>query len=409
MVTKLNLLKDNKFKIKSNINMEIIIPAEEHSCIRKKLNINLEKYTVLAGVNNSGKTSIVRAIINHKDLGDYEKIYIPAENIKPKEGVLKNTASGDSFYKIIEDILNPIFKGSILDDLIKKFDESSDKVDFIRGVNNILRNFGVDKKELDIKIPQDKFKEGVIIKIAEGIVKDLYKTEIKEVNIDDVGMGTQRLIIAALIQYYERNKMGNDKKTLLIIEEPEIYLHPKWKSSLHNALIKLSETENIKVLITTHDPYFIDMAKGQKIYRIFRNESHNDATDIEEIKKNDFLLPYKSSSEINYFIFELPTKTYFLELYEHIFDLFKAKEGIVYENSELNEFNKWIISQISSKTVIRLKGPNNPQVSSTRHSIGHPRETVNITPEDLKKGIEEMKILHSLLKQTKVLNKINNT
>lgn len=378
--------------------MEIIIPAEKDSCIREELKINLGNYTVLAGVNNSGKTSIVRALIKHKNLSDYEKIHIPAEIVKPKEAVLKNTAVGDSFYKIIQDILKPIFDESILDNLVKEFDKSSDKVDFIKGVNNILRQFGVDKKEFDIKIPQDKFKEGVIVKIAEGIVRDLYKTDIEEVNIDDVGMGTQRLIIAALIKYYERNKMGDGKKTLLIIEEPEIYLHPKWKSSLHNTLVKLSENKNIKVLITTHDPYFIDIAKDQKIYKVFRNEDRDDATNIEEIKKESFLLPYNSSSEINYFVFDLPTKTYFLELYENILDLFKAKKGIKDEDKGLKELNKWIIDQNSSGgATIRLKSASNPKVSSTRHSIGHPKETADITEEDLVKGIKEMKILMKIL------------
>ncbi len=378
--------------------MEIIIPGGKDSCIRKELKINLGNYTVLAGVNNSGKTSIVRTLIKHKDLSDYEKIHVPAENVKPKESVLKNTAAGDSFYKIIQDILKPFFNESILDNLIKEFDKSSDKVDFIKGVNNILRDFGVDKKEFDIKIPQDKFKEGVIVKIAEGIVRDLYKTDIEEVNIDDVGMGTQRLIIAALIQYYEINKMDNGKKTLLIIEEPEIYLHPKWKNSLNNTLVKLSENGNIKVLITTHDPYFIDIAKDQKIYKVFRNENHDDATDIEEIKKESFLLPYNSSSEINYFVFDLPTRTYFLELYESMLDLFKARESIIDENKGLNELNKWIIGQNSSENPIRLKSPNNPKVSNTRHSIGHPKETANITEEDLVEGIGEMKILVKILK-----------
>lgn len=378
--------------------MEIIIPAEKYSCIREDLKIDLGKYTVLAGVNNSGKTSIVRALINHKDFADYEKIHIPAENINPEEEVLKNTAKGDSFYKIIQDILKPIFDESILDNLIKEFDKSSDKVDFIDGVNGILRDLGVDKKEFDIKIPQDKFKEGVIVKIAEGIVKDLYKTDIKEVNINNVGMGTQRLIIAALIQYYERNKIGDGKKTLLIIEEPEIYLHPKWKRSLHNTLVKLSDNEDIKVLITTHDPYFIDILKDQKIYKVFRNKDHDDATNIIEIGKKSFLLPYNSSSEINYFVFDLPTKTYFLELHQHMLLLFMAKEGIIEQEGAFNKLNEWIINQKNKGTTIRLKTKTNPEVSSTRHSIGHPRETVSITEEDLSKGISEMAILSSLLK-----------
>lgn len=69
MIPTLNDLIKNKFSgilnntiIKSNINMEITIPAEKDSCIREELNINLENYTVLAGVNNSGKTKTKKFI-----------------------------------------------------------------------------------------------------------------------------------------------------------------------------------------------------------------------------------------------------------------------------------------------------------------------------------------------------------
>jgi len=381
--------------------MKIIIPAEKDSCLRKKLNIDLGNYTVLAGLNNSGKTSIVRALMKHKDLSDYEKIHIPAENVKPKEVELKNTATGDSFYKIIEDILKPIFDKNILNNLVEEFDKSSDRADFIKGINSILRQFGVDKKEFDIKIPQDKFKEGIIVKIAKGIVRDLYKTDIEEVDIDNIGMGTQRLIIAALIQYYESNKISGDKKIFLIMEEPEIYLHPKWKSNLHDALVEFSKNENKKVLITTHDPYFIGKTIGQRIYKVFRDENQDDATDIREIKEGSFLLPYTSSSEINYFVFDLVTKTYFLELYQNTLDLFKVKNGITDEKEGMSKFNEWIICLSNKNIRIDPKRKNNPMISKTRNSIGHPREATSIKGEDLIEGIEEMKILRMILNSLK--------
>ncbi|MBI4919759.1 hypothetical protein HY838_00430 [Candidatus Azambacteria bacterium] len=84
-------------------------------------------------------------------------------------------------------------------------------------------------------------------------------------------------------------------------------------------------------------------------------------------------------------------------MYENVLDLFKTKKGITDDNKGLGELKKWIIDQSSSGTAIRLKSANNPKVSSTRHSIGHPRETVNVTEEDLVKGIEEMEILRKIL------------
>ena len=370
--------------------IEIIIPGEKSSCIRDDLKIDLGKYTVLAGVNNSGKTSIVRALINHKDLTDYEKIHIPAENVKPKEEVLKNTATGDSFYKIIQDILNPIFDKNILDNLIEEFDKSSDKTDFIEGVNTILRQFGVDKKEFDIKISQDEFKESVIVKIAKGIVRDLYKTDIEEVDINNIGMGTQRLIIAALIQYYEMNKISDGKKTLLIIEEPEIYLHPKWKSSLHNALVKLSEDENIKVLITTHDPYFIELGKDQKIWKVYRDSEKNDTTAIEIVANNTLLASgFKSHSEINYSIFDIPSNAYFLELYEHSKRKVNSDYRYPYKDFDNKMFNDHFRAKGRTQSIDGDKRDTLMDITKLRHCIAHGKEddTISISLEDAIKDI----------------------
>lgn len=306
----------------------IIKPQPNSSIIEEIKDLELGNYTIFAGKNNTGKSSLARAIENHENLKDYKKIFIPAEHTQPQNEETKTSAAKFEFYKLIKSILDPIFNKNVLKDLIKEFNNSKDKEIFVSDVNKILKSFGVEKKEFDVKILNDEFEKDFIIKsLVKAFVKDLYETEIQEVNLENIGMGTQRLIVAALIKYYVENKIKkSDEKILIIFEEPELYLHPEWKKGLHNALLEFCKGENSKVLITTHDPYFIDIAKDQKIYKVFRNEDHDDTTNIEEIKKESFLLSYNSSSEINYFVFDLPTKTYFLELYENILDLFKAKK-----------------------------------------------------------------------------------
>ena len=42
--------------------------------------------------------------------------------------------------------------------------------------------------------------------ITQAMIRDLYKTDIYEVDLERLGMGAKRLIATALIQYYERNK-----------------------------------------------------------------------------------------------------------------------------------------------------------------------------------------------------------
>ncbi len=46
--------------------------------------------------------------------------------------------------------------------------------------------------------------------------------------------------------------------TVLILDEPEIHLHPKWQLSYAKILAMMAQRMDVKVLVTTHSPYFLD-------------------------------------------------------------------------------------------------------------------------------------------------------
>lgn len=54
---------------------------------------------------------------------------------------------------------------------------------------------------------------------------------------------------------YRANKLNKDN--LLIIDEPEVHLHPKWQIEYAKLLVKLAEN-GLNILITTHSPYMIE-------------------------------------------------------------------------------------------------------------------------------------------------------
>lgn len=342
--------------------MDLIIPPQPNSSVSEEIKIKLAKYTILAGENNSGKTNLIKAIKNHDDLKEIKIIYVPAERNKTKDDeTTKTSATSTSFSKLLDSILGPIFDPSMLAGLVDEFDSSSDKKEFIASVNTSLKSMGVKHKEFNVKISESDFKKEIFIKLIKAFVKDLYDTDINEVGLDNIGMGTQRLIITALIQYY--GKIKEDKKTLLIIEEPEIYLHPKWKNSLHESLIALSENPNISVLITTHDPYFIKLGIGQNIYHVFRDDKKKDATGV-KLCDQVGILGHTSHAEINHLIFDIPSRTYFLELFECLFDLLNFKSEDNVRDNRYGQFRKW------------LESNNAPEIYGLRGSAGHPRKEI---------------------------------
>lgn len=48
------------------------------------------------------------------------------------------------------------------------------------------------------------------------------------------------------------------EQSILILDEPEIHLHPEWQLVYAELIVLLQKKLNLKVLITTHSPYFIN-------------------------------------------------------------------------------------------------------------------------------------------------------
>lgn len=98
--------------------------------------------------------------------------------------------------------------------------------------------------------------------LGELIIDDfsgvIYKKNGHQVNIDNVALGIKGF---GLIQLLLKNKQLNER-TLLIIDEPEIHLHPNWQVLYAEILVLLSKKLEIPILLTSHSPYFIEALKA---------------------------------------------------------------------------------------------------------------------------------------------------
>jgi len=373
--------------------MKVTINAQKDTSITKSLGeIDFGNYAILAGTNNSGKTSIVKAIRDAADKEKYDIIFIPADRVTPDQE-LKVTAQKDPFYSAITELLKPIFSTTMMDGLKKGF--ASEKKKLVNNVNTILRESGVHDTEFDIELKD--IEQSLVVKLAQAIAIDLYPTEIDRVQLEKLGTGAQRMILAALTQVYaQSDKPG--KETLFIFEEPETSLHPAWKERLHESLETLSK-KGATVILTTHDPYFVELGLNKKVFEVRRNKKTG-ATEIEE-KPESPLLDYKSDAEINYLIFGVASDTYFVELYEKLYGLFKDRGRVCDKCGEIilckcgkavsgptsKEFGRWVLSQ---KVGVRpTTGKKEPKVSETRRNLTHGRRA-SVTDEEIFAGVKEL-------------------
>jgi len=97
-------------------------------------------------------------------------------------------------------------------------------------------------------------------------------------DISMFGHGTQRSVQMALIRHLAELKKNAEvqTRTLLLIDEPELYLHPQAMEQVRASLKKLSQT-GYQVVFSTHSPQMIPAEDIKNTLLIQKNEQGTDA------------------------------------------------------------------------------------------------------------------------------------
>lgn len=74
------------------------------------------------------------------------------------------------------------------------------------------------------------------------------------ISVHNLSAGLKSFAIIKML--LERNALKEDD--ILILDEPEIHLHPKWQLLYAEIIVLLQKEFNIYILITTHSPYFLE-------------------------------------------------------------------------------------------------------------------------------------------------------
>lgn len=94
--------------------------------------------------------------------------------------------------------------------------------------------------------------KGEFIINSRGVL--VFKKNKVEFNLDNVATGIKTF---GIIQMLLENDSLNSN-SLLIVDEPEVHLHPTWQVKYAEILVRLSKEFAIPVVLTSHSPYFIE-------------------------------------------------------------------------------------------------------------------------------------------------------
>ena len=85
----------------------------------------------------------------------------------------------------------------------------------------------------------------------------------------ELGMGVQASITIAILKAYSKLKLNNN--TPIIIDEPELFLHPQGRRNFYKIISELADS-GTQVILTTHSSEFISLARFDEIFVVRKNK-----------------------------------------------------------------------------------------------------------------------------------------
>ena len=211
-----------------------------------------------------------------------------------------------------------------------------------------------------------------------GVRKDNLQT----IPLSDLGSGYE-MIFSLLYSFY-LSRQG-DKQLIILIDEPELHLHPKLQSDFMVLLTELSK--NAQIIITTHSPLLVKQSMENKFISI--RTLLNDSETISVDNLDQPVLPYNSANEINFIAFGLATEEYHNELYEEL----KRQNGA---NQSIKAYDIQYFQQTAGQTKDSAwKGNSNEVTRHTfiRNQIHHRAENGKASYEEIEESINVMRSL----------------
>jgi len=243
----------------------------------------------------------------------------------------------------------------------------------------------------DAKILYDTKPDGGKHKI---LFKDLRQN--MEFDISGLSSGEKQVVYRA---GYLLKNLKNLNKGIILIDEPELSLHPKWQLKYLDFLRELfnntGDVADIQFLIATHSPFVLKEVLREDVAIFVFNKGADGKILVQNTCDKDFGILKRDSTwgEICYFSYDLPTVEFHDDLYSTIED--KLKITPTQEISQVDVEN-WLGSNGQSKEIKWLSSVNGPQeetlMTYIRNRIHHPDniERPKYSPEQLRESIKRM-------------------
>lgn len=255
----------------------------------------------------------------------------------------------------------------------------------IESTNTTLKTLGIPEINLSVIKTLTPYDSAQIVKRFDGF----------EIPISSTGSGIE--MVTSLI-FLETLAKISKSKICIIIDEPELHLHPVLQVKLAKHLQSISSES--QVIISTHSPFFFKNCFGHPNIKVLISSVKSDKIEVSDAKSTGFgLLKWSPSwGEICYFAYNLPTIEFHDDLYSTIEDNLKITPA---QKVSLDDTENWLLSKGESKE-IRWKDSKGGLREETlmtyiRNRVHHPDNISRplYTHEQLEDSLKRMIVLLS--------------
>ncbi len=245
----------------------------------------------------AGDESVCQIWVNDKEFTNYDS----------KEVLQKLKSSSLAFMHDSAQSFAPIFDpgGRYLHELTFADDELKQVTDALAKVKaKVKKAAQAHKAELSELLGHLEEKYEVEFSLPEGMFSGSipFEVNLKNKNVDiplsDWGSGTRnRTQILMSILHASRIKKKTDENKItpiILIEEPESFLHPSAQAEFGRVLIDLANELQIQTIVTTHSPYMLCQTNVKSNILLSRKVSYGKTkeTEVVSVDENTWMEPF---------------------------------------------------------------------------------------------------------------------
>lgn len=232
---------------------------------------------VLAGINGSGKTTLFEYIVKKGKLGFSEKkgsinLDIKNFNIENVNEVNMNSNSSHEDFMSLYGEKALIELAVAFSDNIKYIKAQEQKTEDIK--KEIVRYVDIQifEKELSAKEAYevltntiDEIFNGLDLQVKfSGLDREkniFFTNELNEkISIDELSTGEKELLSKIFYLY-----ISDIKDSIVLIDEPEISLHPSWQNKIIKIYKNFAKQNNNQIIIATHSPQIVASTPNESL------------------------------------------------------------------------------------------------------------------------------------------------